>query len=1266
MMPEGTRHEKSKGEKPAPKGVQFGPRSTGDAAAKAGAQARQARAGKLSANVNTGPEAQPGPEEDDSEEEKARVGPLMPTGTAEPDELPEPGKELEEKAVTAIGLDPKGSRMITGGLEGTLKFFDFHGMSEAKDAFRSVEPVVGKMVHAVSFSPTGGQVSRTRREEKSVLAGCFWEMELKAEVEQGRCVMAQAVVVTGNCTGSVAQEFILDILQKLGMPKKQAKEITRDPCNSRPLLECNGNGTIVSIVLLGEQLSGEIPKELGQLQLLQRLELAKNRLSGEIPEELGQLHSLWNLNLDQNQLSGKIPKQLSHLQSLEILRLGQNQLSGEIPNELSQLQSLQELDLAQNQLSGDIPKELGRLQSLRMLQLAQNQLSGEIPKELGQIHLLEELVLSQNQLSGKIPKELGKLHLLIILLLHQNRLNGKIPKELSQLQSLSLLLLHENKLSGQIPKELSQIHSLTKLNLAHNRLSGQIPTELGQLQSLKGLHLARNQLHGDLKEIIFNSTHLKSLDLSFNKLSGEPVFWLPLKELEELDFSHNRLTGSILKLVTPFCSMSPAGMSLQQLRLNHNKLSGELPPCLMQFTNLQLLALNNNHFSGAIPEVLAPELVVLALHKNYFTDHLPKGLEDLEHLGVLTLHENMFMGAIPHLNLTTPCIDNSRFSVQGWSCSMLKVDFWVCDHQFLRTVFGPHMFQHIVSNCPGWCDACQSGTANITFHRNRLSGNIPSSINRTDVLGLSIMGNMLGNGREVNASWILPEEKQPFLYYSPKVWNSHTQLLGGMYVLFFGMTVFSWPLRQKCLQTYRGLCVGQAALVVASNLAVLKAAGSAVVLACPLLLFFWRNAGYYAAAPPLWNIFAANFEADHGVDSAVVSCWCTMAFVFRTMIASMPKRSCSPATAFAKDSLQERLLRVVAWVCWFGIVFICSLPSILFAFSQSLPAHNSIPLSDLVLQWFNSLAPYLNVLIDMVLSAPVSKKYAAFTGIKADRLLMTFRLFSAWLLALLTTVVLDENCLSGWKWTWTVCQVGSPNHQNFNWAVFGEEILNTDQDICGSTDAWWSDGRCSRAIIGNLTPFLLKKLMVRATLQPLTLLMFWHCSKLDMPRDDLQGRHLKLFGRWRRTTGSLVPLQQLSLLTTHMEMLIVWAPLVPFLGFAILAAALANLFMFDAGLWSFQVTLPTDEMNRGAAISTSYLRFALVVGSFFQLWYAFGTQLFGRYALLASHIMVIGPWAKHFLPVDLVRRHFWTEHQTVSDVQVIEMAIQLDQEANAS
>eukprot|EP00913_Durusdinium_trenchii_P010494 g9840.t1 len=84
--------------------------------------------------------------------------------------------------------------------------------------------------------------------------------------------------------------------------------------------------------------------------------------------------------------------------------------------------------------------------------------------------------------------------------------------------------------------------------------------------------------------------------------------------------------------------------------------------------------------------------------------------------------------------------------------------------------------------------------------QNRLSGNIPTSvtsIDRTEVLGLCIMGNMLGNGREVNSSWILTEEKQPFLYYSPKVWSSHIQLLSGMCVLLFGMAVFSCPLGRK-------------------------------------------------------------------------------------------------------------------------------------------------------------------------------------------------------------------------------------------------------------------------------------------------------------------------------------------------------------------------------------------------------------------------------------------------------------------------------------
>ena len=45
-----------------------------------------------------------------------------------------------------------------------------------------------------------------------------------------------------------------------------------------------------------------------------------------------------------------------------------------------------------------------------------------------------------------------------------------------------------------------------------------------------------------------------------------------------------------------------------------------------------------------------------------------------------------------------------------------------------------------------------------------------------------------------------------------------------------------------------------------------------------------------------------------------------------------------------------------------------------------------------------------------------------------------------------------------------------------------------------------------------------------------------------------EGCHLKLAGHGPKTTGSLVPLQQMALLTTYMEMLFFWSPFIPLLS----------------------------------------------------------------------------------------------------------------------
>ena len=55
------------------------------------------------------------------------------------------------------------------------------------------------------------------------------------------------------------------------------------------------------------QLTGEIPPELGGLSNLTWLYLADNGLTGEIPPELGGLSNLAELFLDGNQLTGCVP-----------------------------------------------------------------------------------------------------------------------------------------------------------------------------------------------------------------------------------------------------------------------------------------------------------------------------------------------------------------------------------------------------------------------------------------------------------------------------------------------------------------------------------------------------------------------------------------------------------------------------------------------------------------------------------------------------------------------------------------------------------------------------------------------------------------------------------------------------------------------------------------------------------------------------------------------------------------------------------------------
>ena len=287
----------------------------------------------------------------------------------------------------------------------------------------------------------------------------------------------------------------------------------------------DGSGRVIRLALNYNQMSGEIPPELGSLSSLVSLSFHYNELSGEIPPELGNLSTIKWLNLNFNQLSGEIPSEFGNLLTLRFLTFSSNQLSGEIPPELSNLSELEKLWLYQNQLSGGIPAQLGNLSSLTSLSLNRNQLSGEIPPELGNLSSLTGLSLYKNQLSGEIPPELSNLSNLSSLNLGENRLSGDVLPMLLSFNDLWTVALYGNQFSGEIPPGLDNLSNLTSISLSNNQFSGEIPPELGNLSNLRDLYLHDNEFSGEIPLELGSLLNLIDLRLYNNHLSG-CVPWL--------------------------------------------------------------------------------------------------------------------------------------------------------------------------------------------------------------------------------------------------------------------------------------------------------------------------------------------------------------------------------------------------------------------------------------------------------------------------------------------------------------------------------------------------------------------------------------------------------------------------------------------------------------------------------------------------------------------------------------------------------------------
>ena len=470
-----------------------------------------------------------------------------------------------------------------------------------------------------------------------------------------------------------------------------------------PLGEWHGvttgeNGRVIELFLRENDLSGELPSELGSLSELTLLDLDMNRLTGGIPAQLGQLNELHTLLLGYNQLTGDLPPELGQLKGLTTLWAPKNSLSGELPPVLGQMASLFIVALNHNSFIGNIPPELGQLTNLNTIGLQNNHLSGSIPPELGQLQNLQILTLHKNQLTGSIPPELGQLKNLVDLLLPNNQLSGAIPSELGQLESVKQIDLNNNQLTGVVPPELGDLSNLQRLILNHNAdLAGPLPLSLVKL-NLEYLNLDSTRLCApenaefqtwlesipnrsivpecstDREALIalYHATDGPNWTYNENWVSDEllgdwygvttdddgRVIWLlliennlvgtipaelgQLSKLTTVDFYFNQISGSIPVELDQLSNLT-------FLDLSENGLSGGIPSSLANLANLATLNFCNNELTGSIPSELGQltNLSGLIVCNNQLFNSIPAELGQLSNLTRLGLYGNQLSGSIP-------------------------------------------------------------------------------------------------------------------------------------------------------------------------------------------------------------------------------------------------------------------------------------------------------------------------------------------------------------------------------------------------------------------------------------------------------------------------------------------------------------------------------------------------------------------------------------------------------------------------------------------
>lgn len=149
---------------------------------------------------------------------------------------------------------------------------------------------------------------------------------------------------------------------------------------------------------------------------VQKLDLNGQELT-ELPEEIGELAMLEELQLARNVLA-TLPAAFGRLKRLRRLEMNYTGLV-EFPRAILELENLETLEISYTKLR-DVPDNIGRLEQLRTLVLSSNDLSA-LPEAIFRLPHLTDLVVTGSTMTS-LPRVLGLLPAITFINLSDSRL----------------------------------------------------------------------------------------------------------------------------------------------------------------------------------------------------------------------------------------------------------------------------------------------------------------------------------------------------------------------------------------------------------------------------------------------------------------------------------------------------------------------------------------------------------------------------------------------------------------------------------------------------------------------------------------------------------------------------------------------------------------------------------------------------------------------------------------------------------------------------